>query len=98
MAKHRVLDLARQMGNEDGDLLLRLKRMGVKVKVPKPEREALSSSGERIITASAGKEIIEKRVKPTVILRRVRIVEATTGLPVLPSQTAAMSGTPASPQ
>ena len=77
MSKIKVLDLARDVGMEDDKLLLKLKRMGVKVKDKKaeePEKTA-STSDEKIIERDADKEVIEKRVKPTVIRRRTRSLE-----------------------
>jgi translation initiation factor IF-2 len=77
MTKSKVLDLAREVGMEDDKLLLKLRRMGVKVKDKKPaEPEKKSSlSDEKIIERDSEKEIIEKRVKPTVIRRRARTLE-----------------------
>jgi len=77
MTKSKVLDLAREVGMGDDKLLLKLKRMGVKVrdkKVPEPEKK-VSSSDEKIIERDSEKEIVEKRVKPTVIRRRARTLE-----------------------
>jgi translation initiation factor IF-2 len=77
MTKSKVLDLAREVGMEDDKLLLKLKRMGVKVKDKKlaePEKKA-SPSDEKIIERDAEKEIVEKRVKATVIRRRARTLE-----------------------
>jgi translation initiation factor IF-2 len=77
MTKSKVLDLAREVGMEDDKLLLKLKRMGVKVrdkKVAEPEKK-VSSSDEKIIERNSEKEIVEKRVKPTVIRRRARTLE-----------------------
>ena len=77
MTKSKVLDLAREVGMEDDKLLLKLKRMGVKVKdkkAPEPEKAAPSTE-ERVIERDAEKEIVEKRVKPTVIRRRTIRVE-----------------------
>ena len=77
MTKSKVLDLAREVGMEDDKLLLKLKRMGVKVrdkKATEPEKK-VSSSDEKIIKTDSEKEIIEKRVKPTVIRRRTRTLE-----------------------
>jgi translation initiation factor IF-2 len=76
MTKIKVLDLAREVGIEDDRLLLKLKRMGVKVKdkkVVEPEKTPLSD--EKIIERDSEKEIVEKRVNPTVIRRRTRSVE-----------------------
>ena len=77
MTKSKVLDLAREVGMEDDKLLLKLRRMGVKVKDKKlaePEKKA-SPSDEKIIERDSEKEVIEKRVKPTVIRRRARTLE-----------------------
>jgi translation initiation factor IF-2 len=77
MTKSKVLDLAREVGMEDDKLLLKLKRMGVKVrdkKVTEPEKK-VSPSDEKIIERDSEKEIVEKRVKPTVIRRRARTLE-----------------------
>ncbi|OGQ00399.1 MAG: hypothetical protein A2026_13735 [Deltaproteobacteria bacterium RBG_19FT_COMBO_46_12] len=77
MTKSKVLDLAREVGMEDDKLLMKLKRMGVKVKDKKlaePEKK-VSLSDEKIIERDSEKEIIEKRVKPTVIRRRARTLE-----------------------
>ena len=77
MTKSKVLDLAREVGMEDDKLLLKLKRMGIKVKDKKlaePEKKA-SPSDEKIIERDAEKEIVEKRVKATVIRRRARTLE-----------------------
>ena len=77
MAKIKVLDVAREVGMEDEKLLLKLRRMGVKVKDKKPAEaeKAVSPAGEKIIEKDAEKEIIEKRVKPTVIRRRTHHLE-----------------------
>jgi translation initiation factor IF-2 len=76
MTKVKVLDLAREVGMEDEKLLLKLKRMGVKVKDKKSEEpEKKSLSDERVIERDSEREIVEKRVKPTVIRRRTRNLE-----------------------
>ena len=77
MTKIKVLDLAREVGMEDEKLLLKLKRMGVKMKDKKSEEpESMKpSSDERVIERDSEKEIIEKRVKPTIIRRRTRTLE-----------------------
>src|SRR4030065_1870249 len=77
MTKSKVLDLAREVGMEYDKLLLKLKRMGVKVKdkrLAEPEKKD-PLSDEKIIERDSEKEIIEKRVKPTVIRRRARTLE-----------------------
>ena len=86
MTKSKVLDLAREVGMEDDKLLLKLKRMGVKVKDKKlaePEKK-VSSSDEKIIERDAEKEIVEKRVKATVIRRRTRTLEVKVEPPTPP--------------
>ncbi len=77
MAKVKVLDLAREVGMGDDKLLLKLKRMGVKVKDKKSEEPEKTKplSDERVIGRDSEKEIVEKRVKPTVIRRRTRNLE-----------------------
>jgi translation initiation factor IF-2 len=86
MPKSKVLDLVREVGMEDDKLLLKLKRMGVKVKDKKltePEKK-VSPSDEKIIERDSEKEIIEKRVKPTVIRRRARTLEVKVETPSPP--------------
>jgi translation initiation factor IF-2 len=87
MAKIKVLDLAREVGMEDEKLVLKLKRMGLKVKDKKPTEpeKAVSSSNEKIIERDSEKEIVEKRVKPTVIRRRTRSLEIKVEPTVTPS-------------
>src|SRR4030042_3717750 len=79
MAKIKVLDLAREVGIEDDKLLQKLKRMGVKVKDKKPAepQKIASTTDEKIIERDADKEVVEKRVKPTIIRRRTRSLEPT---------------------
>jgi translation initiation factor IF-2 len=86
MAKIKVLDLAREVGMEDEKLLLKLKRMGVKVREKKPAEpeKTVSPSDEKIIERDSEKEIVEKRVKPTVIRRRARTLEIKTEAPISP--------------
>jgi translation initiation factor IF-2 len=86
MTKSKVLDLAREVGMEDDKLLLKLRRMGVKVKDKKltePEKK-VSPSDEKIIERDSEKEIVEKRVKPTVIRRRARTLEVKVETPPPP--------------
>ena len=92
MAKSKVLDLAREVGMEDDKLLLKLKRIGVKVRDKKPTEpeKKVSLSDEKIIERDAEKEIVEKRVKPTVIRRRARTLEVKAE-PVSPPLTVAES-------
>ena len=77
MTKIKVLDLAREVGMEDDKLLMKLKRMGVKMKDKKSEEpeNVKPLSDERVIGRDSEKEIVEKRVKPTVIRRRTRNLE-----------------------
>ena len=86
MTKSKVLDLAREVGMEDDKLLLKLKRMGVKIKdkaVAEPEKKA-SPPDEKIIERDSEKEIVEKRVKPTVIRRRAIRLEVKEETPAPP--------------
>lgn len=83
MAKVKVLDLATSVGMEDDKLVLKLRRMGVKLKDKKPiEPEKVSLSDEKVIQKDAEKEVVEKRVKPTVIRRRTRSLELQVETPV----------------
>ena len=86
MTKSKVLDLAREVGMEDDKLLLKLKRMGVKVKdkaAAEPEKKA-SPADEKIIGRDSEKEIVEKRIKPTVIRRRTVRLEVKEEIPSPP--------------
>ena len=86
MAKIKVLDLATEVGMEDDKLVRKLKRMGLKVKdkkVAEPEK-VLSPSDEKIIERDSAKEVVEKRVKPTVIRRRTRTLEPKAEIPPPP--------------
>jgi translation initiation factor IF-2 len=75
MAKIRVLDVAEgELGKEK--LLAKLKQMGVKVKDEEMEEHGTPwGAAERVIRDDEGAELIEKRIKPTVIRRRVKAVE-----------------------
>jgi len=86
MTKVKVLDLAREVGMEDDKLLMKLKRMGVKMKDKKAEEpeKAAASSDEKVIERDAEKEVVEKRVKPTVIRRRTKILEVKVEAPPTP--------------
>jgi len=77
MSKVKVLDLAGDVKAGDDNLILKLKKMGLKVKDKKPETSEKVSpvTDEKIIGRDAEKEVIEKRVKPTVIRRRTRSIE-----------------------
>jgi len=83
MGKVKVLDLAKEVGMEDDKLLLKLKRMGLKVKDKKPEtpEKTTARSDEKVIERDAEKEVIEKRVKPTIIRRRTRTIEVQAAMP-----------------
>jgi translation initiation factor IF-2 len=96
MAKIKVLDLAREVGMEDDKLLQKLKRMGVKVKDKKGEEpeKTVAVSDEKVIERDAGKEVVEKRVKPTIIRRRTRSLDLK---PESPSETAALEPEPPPP-
>jgi len=85
MAKVKVLDLATSVGMEDDKLVLKLRRMGVKLKDKKPvepEKTSPPPSDEKVIGRDSEKEIVEKRVKPTVIRRRTRSLEIPVEAPV----------------
>jgi translation initiation factor IF-2 len=78
MAKVKVLDAAQEVGMEEGKLLSKLKGMGVKIKEKKQEETQVDEDlapDERVIERDESREVVEKRVKPTVIRRRVRAVE-----------------------
>jgi translation initiation factor IF-2 len=84
MAKIKVLDVAQEVGMEEDKLLSKLKGMGVKIKEKKAEESQLEeglAADERIIERDETMEVVEKRVKPTVIRRRVRTVEPKTPPP-----------------
>ncbi len=87
MGKVKVLDLASEVGVGDDKLLQKLKRMGLKVKDKKPEptEKIAPLSDEKIIEKDAEKEVIEKRVKPTVIRRRTISLEVQPPSPPPPS-------------
>ncbi len=87
MGKVKVLDLANEVGVGDDKLLQKLKRMGLKVKDKKPEptEKIASLSDEKVIEKDAEKEVIEKRVKPTVIRRRTISLEVQPPPPPPPS-------------
>ncbi len=84
MAKIKVLDVAQEVGMEEDKLLSKLKGMGVKIKEKKAEESQLEeglAADERIIERDETMEVVEKRVKPTVIRRRARTVEPKTPPP-----------------
>ena len=57
MTKVKVLDLAREVGMEDDKLLMKLKRMGVKMKdkkVEEPEKAAASFTYKAIFSDERG--------------------------------------------
>ncbi len=78
MGKVKVLDLASEVGVGEDKLLKKLKQMGVKVKDKKAEATEKTAlpSDEKIIEKDDQKEVVEKRIKPTVIRRRTRSLEA----------------------
>ncbi len=97
MAKVKVLDLAKEVGMEDDKLLQKLKQMGLKVKDKKPEpapKEA-ASSDEKVIERDAEKEVVEKRVNPTIIRRRTRTLQMEA--PTAPPQTTIAPPSPEKP-
>ena len=81
MAKIRVLDLA-QEELEKGKLLAKLKKMGVKIKDGEMAEQGTPwGATERVIRDGEGAELIEKRIKPTVIRRRAKAVEEPEKIP-----------------
>jgi translation initiation factor IF-2 len=88
MAKIRVLDVA-QEDLEKEKLLAKLKKMGVKVKDEEMQEHAEPwGATERVIRDDEGAELIERRIKPTVIRRRARAVEEPEEAPAEVSQEA----------
>jgi translation initiation factor IF-2 len=88
MAKIRVLDVA-QEDLEKEKLLAKLKKMGVKVKDEEMQEHAEPwGATERVIRDDEGAELIERRIKPTVIRRRARAVEEPEEAPAEVSQKA----------
>lgn len=89
MAKIKVLDVAQEVGMEEDKLLSKLKGLGVKIK-EKKEEETQGEEGlapdEKVIERDEMREVVEKRIKPTVIRRRARAVVSTEPAPeALPS-------------
>jgi translation initiation factor IF-2 len=81
MAKIRVLDVA-QEESEKEKLLAKLKKMGVKVKEEEMAEQGTPwGATERVIRDEEGAEFIEKRVKPTVIRRRAKVLEEPEKIP-----------------
>jgi translation initiation factor IF-2 len=81
MAKIRVLDVA-QEESEKEKLLAKLKKMGVKVKDEEMAEQGTPwGATERVIRDEEGAEFIEKRVKPTVIRRRAKVLEEPEKIP-----------------
>jgi len=75
MAKIRVLDVAQEELQKE-KLLAKLKKMGVKVKEEEMEDQGSRwGATERVVRDEEGAEFVEKRIKPTVIRRRARVVE-----------------------
>jgi len=71
MSKMRVYELARELGVENKDLITRLEKMGISVKSHSSTLE--DSEVERVkrdYSAAEPHEVVEKRVKSTVIRRR----------------------------
>jgi translation initiation factor IF-2 len=78
MGKTRIYELAQQLGMDSKALLLRLKEMKIEVKTTS---SSLSEDEVERVKASISKQKAEKvieeaRIKPTVIRRRVKKVEA----------------------
>jgi len=71
MSKKRVYELAKELGVENKDLIARLEKMGISVKTHSSTLE--DSEVERVkreFQAPEPREVVEKRVKATVIRRR----------------------------
>src|SRR5512137_1907560 len=77
MSKTRVYELAKEFGIENKEFIAKLKTLGIAVKSHSSTLE--DSEVERVrreFTAKGEKEVVEKRVKSTVIRRRaVRLPE-----------------------
>jgi translation initiation factor IF-2 len=87
MAKIKVLDAAQEVGMEEDKLLSKLKGMGVKLKEKKDEEvpgDEVLAPGEKVIERDEMREVVEKRIKPTVIRRRARAIEPTELTPETP--------------
>ena len=74
MSKKRVYELAKELGVENKELIARLEKMGISVKTHSSTLE--DSEVERVkkeYLAAETHEMVEKRVKATVIRRRARV-------------------------
>jgi translation initiation factor IF-2 len=81
MAKIRVLDVADEELEKE-KLLAKLKKMGVKVKEEEMEDQGSRwGATERVVRDEEGAEVVERRIKPTVIRRRARPVEVREEVP-----------------
>ncbi len=86
MSKKRVYELAKELGVENKDLIARLEKMGITVKTHSSTLEdAEVERVKREYLVAEPHEVVEKRVKATVIRRRaVRTVVEEETLPVPP--------------
>ncbi|MEI6314888.1 MAG: translation initiation factor IF-2, partial [Syntrophus sp. (in: bacteria)] len=83
MSKIRVYELARELGVENKDLIARLEKMGISVKSHSSTLE--DSEVERVkrdYSAAEPHEVVEKRVKTTVIRRRAVRTTVEEGAPI----------------
>ncbi len=84
MSKTRVYELAKEFGVENKEFIAKLKTLGIAVKSHSSTLE--DNEVERVrreLTAKGEKEVVEKRVKSTVIRRRaVRLPEEVVEVPV----------------
>ena len=89
-----VDDLARDLKVRNEDLLRELVTMGFQVEGPESPLETDDPAALRaqLVTALPQREIIEKRIKPTVIRRRVK--EKPPEIPAVPEEPAATAAAP----
>ena len=86
MSKKRVYALAKELGIESKELLARLEKMGITVKSPSSTlEEADVARVQREFLSQKPHEVVEKRVKSTVIRRRnIRLPEEPPAPPPVP--------------
>ncbi|MBN1573946.1 MAG: translation initiation factor IF-2 [Deltaproteobacteria bacterium] len=73
MAKMKVFELARKLKVDDGALLLKIQEMGIDIDDPEMilEPEEVKILEDKIIKEK-GADVVEERIKPTVIRRRAK--------------------------
>ena len=85
MPKKRVYELAKELGLESKDLIARLEKMGIPVKTASSSlEEGEVERARKELLAGDHREIVEQRIKSTVIRRRAVVtpVETPVGTPV----------------